>query len=68
MNEITSISPERIARFNEWSEKWINVGLSTEPANFEAANKAALQAYKLYNLNKPQIILNMSSQERWRNQ
>ena len=59
--KITEITPAQAARFEEWSKKWIEVGLSTEPADFDSATEAALKAYKLCNLHKPQIILRMGS-------
>lgn len=61
MKKITKLTPAQIARFNEWTQKWIEIGLSTEPADFEKATNAALKAYKLCNLNKPMVVLRMSS-------
>ena len=31
-NKITKLTPDQIARFAEWTEEWIKIGLSTEPA------------------------------------
>ena len=59
--KITSITPEQAARFGEWSERWIEIGLSTEPADFDAATDAALRAYQAANLNRPMIVLRMGS-------
>jgi hypothetical protein len=59
--KITKLTPEQIARFKDWSDDWIKIGLSTEPANFDKAIEAALKAYKLINRYKPMIILRMSS-------
>jgi hypothetical protein len=61
MKKITSISKEQIASFKEWSDKWIEIGLSNEPADFDMATEAALKAYKLCNLEKPMVILHMGS-------
>lgn len=58
---IDKLTPAQTARFAEWSQKWIDIGLSTEPADFEAATEAALKAYKLCNLNKPMVVLRMGS-------
>ena len=58
---IDTLTPEQAARFGEWSKKWIEIGLSTTPADFDAAINAALRAYKLANLDKPMVILRMSS-------
>ena len=59
--KITKITPEQAARFSEWAEKWIAIGLSTEPADFDKATEAALNAYALCNLARPKVILRMSS-------
>jgi len=49
--KITNLSPDQIAQFKPWVEKWVAVGLSTEPADFDAAETAALKAYDLCGLN-----------------
>jgi hypothetical protein len=59
--KITKLTDDQIARFGEWADQWIKVGLSTEPANFDKAVDAALRAYKLINRDKPIVILRMSS-------
>ena len=58
---IDSISPEQAARFGEWAEKWVAIGLSTEPADFDAATEAALKAYRLCNLDRPTVVLRLGS-------
>ena len=59
--KITELATEHIARFDEWAEKWVQVGLSTEPADFDRAIEAALKVYELENRNQPMIILRMGS-------
>lgn len=61
MKKITSLTDEQKARFGEWSERWIQIGLSTEPADFEAATEAALKGYKLANHGRPMVVLRMGS-------
>ena len=61
MGKITTITPEQIGRFPEWVAKYIEIGLSTAPADFDAAQAAALKAYELCDLGKPMIVLRMSS-------
>ncbi len=61
MAKITSITKAQAARFPEWVEKYIQLGLSTEPADFDAATAAALRAYELCNLGKPMVVLRMGS-------
>ena len=58
---IDHITPEQSARFSEWADKWIKIGLSTDPADFDAATEAALRAYALCNLTRPKVVLRMSS-------
>lgn len=47
------MTPEQIAKFPEYVERWLNIGLSTEPVDFENAKKAICLAYKLANLKEP---------------
>ena len=61
MIKIAEITPAQAARFGEWSEKWIAVGLSTAPADFGRAERAALRAYALCGLGCPKLVLWMSS-------
>ena len=59
--KITGLAPEHIARFEEWAQKWTEIGLSAEPADFDLATETALKAYGLANLNSPTIILRVGS-------
>jgi len=59
--KITKLTPEQTARFGEWVDKWVKVGLSTEPADFTTATKAALEAYKICNLKPPKTIMHVAS-------
>jgi hypothetical protein len=61
MKKITEITEAQKARFPEFIKKWIDIGLSTEPADFDKATNAALRAYELCNLKKPMVILRMGS-------
>ena len=61
MKRIDKLTPEQVARMPEWTKKWVDIGLSTEPADFDTATEAALKAYALCNLKKPMVILRMGS-------
>ncbi len=61
MARITQLTDAQKARFGEWAENWIRIGLSTEPADFEAATEAALKGYALCNLSRPMVVLRMGS-------
>jgi hypothetical protein len=58
---INRITKQQIACFGDWSKKWIEIGLSTDPADFDAASEAALRGYALCNLDKPMVVLRMGS-------
>jgi len=58
---IDKLTPEQTARFGEWTENWVKIGLSTEPADFDRATAAALKAYEAANLKRPMVILRMGS-------
>lgn len=36
---ITTLTDAQMARMPEWVDKWVAIGLSTEPANFDEAEK-----------------------------
>ncbi len=61
VSKITKLTPHQEARLEEWSKRWIEIGLSTEPADFEKATDAALRGYALAHLKRPMVILRMSS-------
>lgn len=61
MKKIEKLTPEQIAKIPGWTKKWIDVGLSTEPADFDLATDAALRAYKLCNLENPMVVLRVGS-------
>src|ERR1700690_386392 len=61
MKLIDKLTDAQKAQMKPWVEKWIAIGLSTEPADFDKATEAALKAYAVCNLNKPMVILRISS-------
>ena len=61
VKKITELTDEQIAKSHEWARKWIDIGLSTEPVDFDAATEAALKAYKLCGLKKPMVVLHAQS-------
>ena len=60
-SRIDALTSEQTTRFGEWRRKWIGIGLSTEPADFEAASAAALACYDLIGRKRPTVILRMGS-------
>ena len=55
------LTPEMIAQMPGWVDKWVKLGLSTEPADFNAAEKGVRGCYQAAGLKQPKIILRMDS-------
>jgi len=51
--KIKSLTPEQEATFPFYVDKWLKIGLSCEPCNFEASKDAAIRAYKVAGLPPP---------------
>jgi uncharacterized protein DUF6745 len=45
----------------EWVDKWVKVGLSTEPANWAKAEEAARSCYRITGLAQPAVVLRLGS-------
>ena len=56
MKRIESLTKEQEDRFQEFIDKWTKIGLSTEKANREEAEKGILMAYKTAGLKAPKIV------------
>ena len=50
---IEKLTDEQTAQMDVYCDKWIDIGLSCEPMNFEAAKSAMIKAYELANLPAP---------------
>ena len=61
MKKITELTEDQKTQFKPWVKKWVDIGLSTEPADFDRAEKAALAAYDLCGLDRPMIVLRTGS-------
>lgn len=59
--KITKITAAQANQMPAFVQRWIDIGLSTEPADFDAATAAALRAYDLCGLPRPSVILRMGS-------
>jgi len=53
MERIESLTPEQEARFPEFKEKWLKIGLCTDPIDFEEAKKAMALTYEKVGLPAP---------------
>ena len=56
-NIIQSLTPEQVARFPEFVEEWIRIGLSTEPVDRRKADAAIRQVYQCGGVAPPARIV-----------
>ena len=61
MDKITELTPEQIAAMPEFRDKWLAAGLSTEPANRNAAEAGMAKAYKAAGLEPPKLFIWLGS-------
>ena len=61
MLRINRLTPAQEARLPEYRDKWLKIGLSTEPLDFEAAKKAVVKIYAAAGLQPPTVYYRMSS-------
>ncbi len=57
MKTISELKDEQRGRFQEWVDKWIAIGLSTEPANFDAAEEGIVGCYQAAGLKPPRVVV-----------
>lgn len=58
---ITKLTPAQSRRFSEWINKWVAVGLSCDPANFDDAERGVRGCYRAAKLPEPKVVLRLSS-------
>src|ERR1051326_8540389 len=54
---ITSLTPEQKARFAEWRDRWIKIGLCTDQADRDKFERAAIECYRHAGLAPPKRIV-----------
>ena len=54
---IDSLNSDQVKRLAEWRDKWLRIGLSTEPTNRPAAEDAVRRAYQAANFDPPKIVV-----------
>ena len=54
--KIEHLTEEQISHFPAIREKWMKIGLSTEPLNFEATKEAVIEAYQNAKLQPPRYF------------
>ena len=55
--KIEKLTDTQIARFAEFRDRWLKIGLSTEPADRPAAEAAIIESYRAAGLDAPQRIV-----------
>jgi hypothetical protein len=61
MEKIEKLTEEQIARFPEFVQKWLDIGLSTAPADRKLAEQGIRAAYRAAKLDPPQFIIWLQS-------
>jgi len=61
MSEINRLTPEQIARLDEFRTKWFAIALSTDPADRLSAQDGVKKAYAAANLDPPAIFVWLKS-------
>ena len=59
--KIATLTPAQTARMPEWVEKWLAIGLSTEPGDMDAAEEAVRNLYASIKAPAPKVVLRMAS-------
>ena len=61
IKRIEKLTPAQEARLDEWRDRWIAVGLKTDPADWPRFEKAARECYSIINLNPGVPIVHVPS-------
>ncbi len=61
MKKITELTQEQLKMLPKQAEKWLKIGLSTEPLDFEKAKMAVIDAYKIAGLDTPKYFFKFES-------
>ena len=58
---LTKLTKKQEAMIPEYRDKWLKIGLSTEPLDFERAKSAATKCYQIAGLEPPKLWIRMRS-------
>ena len=61
MKKITKLTAEQIARFPEWADKWIKIGLCTDEADWDTFGNSLRIAYERAGIPFPNKIIRVQS-------
>ena len=61
MKKLEKLTQEQLSLLPKQARKWLDIGLSTEPLDFDNAKKAVIDAYKAAGLKEPNIFFRFQS-------
>lgn len=61
VTSIDRLTPAQEEQIPEWNRKWLQIGLSTKPADFDAAEEAVKAIYRYNKHPEPKMILRAAS-------
>jgi hypothetical protein len=61
MKKLTELTPEQESRLPGWVERWVDIGLSTEPADWATAERGIAAEYRMAGLEPPSIVVRLGS-------
>lgn len=56
MGREIKLTSEQISKMDEYRDKWLKIGLSTEPCDFEKSKQAVIECYKVAGLEPPKYF------------
>lgn len=59
--KLEALTPEQEARIPEWRDKWIAIGHSTEPADWESAERGIRMQYESAEIQPPDLFIRLPS-------
>lgn len=57
VTRIEQLADEERARFTEWADRWIDVGLRTEPADRERFEASVRDCYRFAGIPFPDVVV-----------
>ena len=61
VKRIDALTPEQAAQMGAWAQRWIDIGLSTEPMDLPRFERAVRAAYELSGLDQPVVVVPVPS-------
>lgn len=61
MKSITKLADEQKSQLESWARKWVEIGLSCEPADWEASERGIRACYRHAELPEPRVFVRVAS-------